>query len=61
MNGYGHRIVRIFILSPWRIVTFAIKNDLRGDLRSGNSPRSHTYGKSLDRNPDFSPNCRVNL
>lgn len=57
MNGYGHRIVRIFILSPWRIVTFAIKNDLRGDLKSGNSPRSHTYGKSLDRNPDFSPNC----
>lgn len=57
MNGYGHRIVRIFISSPWRIVTFAIKNDLRGDLKSGNSPRSYTYGKSLDRNPDFSPNC----
>lgn len=33
MNGCEHRIVRIFILSPWRIVTFAIKNDLRGDLK----------------------------
>lgn len=61
MNRYGHGIVRIVILSLWRIIKFAIKCDLRDDLESGNSPRSHIYGKSLDHNPDISSNCQVNL
>lgn len=61
MNGYRCGIVQIVTLSLWRRITFAINSDLGDDLESGNSSRSLLYGKCLDRNPDVSPNCQVNL
>lgn len=61
MNGCGRGIVKIVTLSLWRRITSAINCDLGDDLESGNSSRSHIYGKSLDGNPDVSSNCQVNF